>query len=90
MALNIKNQDVERLLDEVVQLTGESKTEAVRKALEERRQRLVLGSVSHRKETRLLSFLQEEVWPLVPPELLGTRLTKEEEERILGYGEHGV
>ena len=46
MALNIKNQDVENLLDEVVQMTGESKTEAIRKALEERRQRLALRSPS--------------------------------------------
>ena len=28
MALNIKNQEVERLLEEVVSLTGESKTGA--------------------------------------------------------------
>ena len=34
MSLNIKNPDVERLLDELVQLTGETKTEAIRKALD--------------------------------------------------------
>ena len=34
--LSIKNSQVEKLLEEVVQMTGESKTEAVRKALEER------------------------------------------------------
>lgn len=90
MALNIKNQDVEKLLDEVVQITGESKTEAVRKALEERRQRLALRFVAHQDDARLLSFLQDEIWPQVPAELIGTRLTKAEEENILGYGEHGV
>ncbi|MBI1989928.1 MAG: type II toxin-antitoxin system VapB family antitoxin, partial [Betaproteobacteria bacterium] len=37
MGLNIKNKDVERLIDEVTLLTGESKTEAVRRSLEERR-----------------------------------------------------
>ncbi len=42
MAVNIKNQDVENLLNEVVNLTGETKTEAIRKALEERRKRLSL------------------------------------------------
>lgn len=42
MAVNIKNKDVENLLNEVVQLTGESKTEAIRKVLEERRKRLAL------------------------------------------------
>lgn len=90
MALNIKNQIVERLLDEVIQITGETKTEAVRKALEERRQRLALRAGKREKEVRLLSFLEDEVWTQIPPELLGTRLSKVEEEEILGYGEHGV
>ncbi len=42
MALNIKNQDVESLVEQVVQMTGESKTVAVRRALEERLKRLSL------------------------------------------------
>jgi antitoxin VapB len=41
VSLKIKNPDVEKLLDEIVRLTGESKTEAIRKALDERRQRLL-------------------------------------------------
>ena len=40
MALNIKNAEVERLVEEISRLTGESKTEAVRRALEERKGRL--------------------------------------------------
>lgn len=36
MALNIRNPVAEQLADELVALTGESKTEAVKKALEER------------------------------------------------------
>ncbi|MSO83388.1 MAG: PSK operon transcription factor, partial [Acidobacteria bacterium] len=40
MALNLKNPEVERLAAEVARLTGESKTEAIRRSLEERRQRL--------------------------------------------------
>lgn len=90
MSLNIKNADVERLIDDIVQFTGESKTEAVRKALDERRQRLALQAVMPRNEARLLAFLEDEIWPQVPPELLGTRLSKAEEEAILGYGEDGV
>lgn len=34
MALNIKNREVERLAAEIAALTGESKTEAIRRALE--------------------------------------------------------
>ena len=90
MALNIKNQDVEKLLEEVVRITGESKTEAVRKALEERRKRLSMRIISPQSEKRLVSFLEDEVWSQIPSELLGTRLTKAEEEKILGYEEYGV
>ena len=90
MALNIKNAKVEKLLEDVVQITGESKTEAVRKALEERRRRLALESVRGRGEKRLYAFLEDEIWPLVTTDLVGSRLTKAEEERILGYGEIGV
>jgi antitoxin VapB len=90
VTLNIKNADVEKLLNEVVQITGESKTEAVRKALEERRQRLSLHFVTDRGSIRLLTFLQDEVWPQAPAEQLGVRLTKAEEEEILGYGEDGI
>ncbi len=40
MALNIKNVIVERLAAKLAQLSGESKTQAVLKALEERLERL--------------------------------------------------
>ena len=35
MALNIKNENVERLATEVARIAGETKTEAIRRALEE-------------------------------------------------------
>jgi len=90
MSLNIKNAQVVELLEEVVQMTGESKTEAVRKALEERSHRLALKFVRSHGEKRLYAVLEDEIWPLVPPELVGTRLTKTEEESILGYGDVGA
>lgn len=90
MAVNIKNPQVEQLLDEVVRLTGETKTEAIRRALEERRQRLAMQGVTLAYEARLLAFLEEEIWPTIPEEVRGKRLSKEEEEAILGYGEYGV
>lgn len=90
MALNIKNKDVEMLLNSVVKITGESKTEAVRKALEERQQRLTLRFMMIRDNNRLNAFLNEEIWSQIPSELLGTTLSKAEEEQILGIGEWGV
>ncbi len=91
MALNIKNSEVERLLEEVTALTGETKTEVVRKALEERRRRLALEHFGQQRDaTRLRLFLEDEVWPQIPAHQVGVRLSKEEEETILGYGESGV
>lgn len=90
MALNIKNHEVENLVERVVQITGESKTEAVRQALAERVDRLSLRFIRYSKRAKLMALLEDEIWPLVPPELLGTKLTKEEREDILGYGELGV
>jgi antitoxin VapB len=93
MALNIKNLQVERLAAEVARITGETKTEAIRCALQERKNRLVLRS---RKKTTLkaskrsnrinqiVDYLQREVWPNIPADVLGKKLTKREREEILG------
>ena len=90
MALNIEDADVERLVDEVARLTGETKTEAVRRALEERRGRLALRFASENRAERLRRFLENEVWPLVPSAELGRRMTREEEDALLGYGPDGI
>ena len=89
MALNIKNVEVERLAAEVARLTGESKTEAIRRALDERRHRLAGRSPGHRRE-RVLRFLEKKVWPTLPRGQRGRRLTAAEEDDILGYGSSGV
>ena len=89
MALNIKNVEVERLAAEVARLTGESKTEAIRRALDERKRRLKGSTVADRR-TRVIKFLERKVWPTIPKNQLGLRLTREEEDAILGYGPAGV
>jgi antitoxin VapB len=89
MALTIRNTEVESLASEVAELAGESKTEAVRKALLERRDRLRLlrGGTPRRDLGR---FLETHVWPTIPPELLGREVTKDEVEEYLGFGPGGV
>jgi antitoxin VapB len=86
MALHIKNPDIERLVSEVAQLTGESKTRAIRVALEERKQRLGLRGKARSRKDEMLRFLEREVWPKVPDDERGKRLTREEENAILGCG----
>jgi antitoxin VapB len=89
MALNLKNPEVERLAAEVARLTGESKTEAIRRSLEERRRRLK-GPATAERRARVLRFLETKVWPALPKQQLGRRLTRKEEDEMLGYGPGGV
>ena len=89
MAMNIKNASVERLASEVARLTGETKTEAIRKALEDRKRRL-RGAPAGDRRAAVLSFLKKRVWPSLPKGETGRRLTRAEEDAILGYGPDGV
>jgi antitoxin VapB len=90
MALNIKNEAVEQLAAEVARLAGESKTEAVRRALEERKTRLAYRVVDEDCVSRVRRFLETEVWPSIPAHELGRRMSRAEEEQLLGYGREGV
>src|ERR1039458_2575733 len=89
MTLNIKNLDVERLAGEVANLAHETKTEAIRRALLERRARLQarVGKPGGRKSLR--EYLEQNVWPIVPAAELGRVISREEEDQILGYGAEG-
>ena len=89
MALNLKNGEVERLAAEVARLTGESKTEAIRRALQERRDRLKGWTLEQRRD-RVLKLLEKRVWPTIPENQWGRRLTRAEEDEILGLGPDGV
>lgn len=90
MPLNIKDREAERLAAEVAAMTGESKTRAIRVALEERRQRLATRIVRRDRGKALRGLLAEEIWPHIPQRLLGRRMTRREREAILGYGAEGV
>ncbi len=89
MAMNIKNSNVERLATEVARMTGETKTEAIRKALEDRKRRLK-GSPPADRRAALVGFLKKRIWPNVPKEEVGRVLTRGEKDAILGYGPEGV
>ncbi len=89
MALNIKDPETERLAAEVAALTGPTKTGAVRYALRQVLQAQSRLSVQQREE-RLTRFLEEEIWPLVPPDQIGKPVSKAEREEILGFGDYGA
>lgn len=90
MPLNIKDPETERLATEVAALTGESKTRAIRVALQERKQRLGFRVKRRSRKDEMLRFLERDVWPRVPAEERGRRLSREEEDAILGYGPEGA
>jgi len=82
MALNIRNPEAEHLAQTVAELTGETKTEAVRRALQDRLERL------RRERTRrpLADELDEIARRCAALPVLDDRPANE----ILGYDEHGL
>lgn len=90
MALNIKNPAVEALASQVAQLARETKTEAIRKALQERLARLSAEQGRRPSKERMIEYFQKMVWPNIPKEVRGKPITKREREEILGYGPDGV
>jgi antitoxin VapB len=84
MPLSIKNADLERLARQVATETGESLTEAIRKALEERWHRLRLR---HKHRSRILRDQLEDVLRRVDAM---PRLDNRPADEILDYDEHGV
>jgi antitoxin VapB len=82
MPLSIKNDDTERLARQVASETGESLTEAIRKALEERWQRL-----KAKRRSRVLTSQVEDLLRRVD---MLPDLDARSADEILGYDEHGM
>ncbi|MGH7867244.1 MAG: type II toxin-antitoxin system VapB family antitoxin [Candidatus Dormibacteraceae bacterium] len=90
MGLSIKDAETERLAAEVASLSGSTKTSAVRRALLEQKQRLVVRIAERDLRGHLQHLLETEIWPQVPAAILGNPITRAEREQILGYGPEGV
>ena len=82
MALNIRNPEAERLASELARQTGESKTEAVTKALRDRLMRVR----RERTKRRLADELEEIAEHCATLPVLDHRRAEE----ILGYDESGL
>lgn len=82
MALNIRNVEAERLAEELAKQTGETKTEAVVKALRDR-----LARVRRERSKRRLADELEEIAERCAS--LPVR-DKRSADEILGYDEHGL
>jgi antitoxin VapB len=86
MALNIKSAEVQKLAGEVADLAHETKTEAIRRALAERRARLEARAGKPGGRKSLWEYMEQNVWPMMPEGELGRVMSREEEDKILGYG----
>jgi antitoxin VapB len=82
MALNIRNPEVEELAETLARVTGETKTEAVRRALRDRLARLRRERAKRRLADELDAIARECA-------ALPVRDSRSADE-ILGYDEHGV
>lgn len=82
MALNIKDDEVDRLATELAHREGhDNKTRAIRGAL--RAQLALLESRAGSRQEQLLNVMRTEIWPLTRDNT--APITKEEREAILGY-----
>jgi len=82
MALNIRNKEVEELAEALARATGETKTEAVRRALRDRLARLRRERAKRRLVDELDAIARE---CAALPVRDGRRA-----DEILGYDEHGA
>ena len=82
MALNIRNPETERLAETLARLTGETKTEAVTRALRDR-----LGRLRRERAKRRLADELNEIATHCAQLPVRDQRTPEE---ILGYDEHGL
>ena len=82
MALNIRNPEAERLADELARVTGDTKTQAVIKALRDRLARLR----RERSKRRFADELEEIARHCASLPVLDTRSADE----ILGYDDRGL
>lgn len=82
MALNIKNEETDRLARTLAEMTGESITESVRKALRERLERLQGRKEPHRLQVEI-ERMQQRIASL-PRRGAGS------DEELLDYDERGL
>jgi len=90
MSLNITDTETEKLAAEIADMTGNTKTGAVREALREKKKRLEMRGGRKGRPRSMQEWLEKEVWPRIPEEERGKPLTKAEVEEILGFGPEGV
>ncbi len=86
MAIHIKNPAVTRLAAELASLTGESRTEAIRKALEEKMARLLCRAARQARRAEMAQILGCEARGMLRAGKRKAVLKAEEVQELLAYG----
>ena len=86
MALNIKNPRVLRLAAELAAMTGDNKTEAILKGLEDRKHRLVTAASRQARRIELEKVLAGKLDKNRINAKTGTALSCAEAHELLSYG----
>jgi antitoxin VapB len=79
MPITINDPELEQFIRELAEQKEVDDVEAIRALVLKHRE-------VERKTALVMDWLQNDVWPYIPPEHLGKRLTREEKACILGYG----
>lgn len=82
--MRIENPEIEALAVEVAGLANQTKEQAIRTALQERKERLLAKRSQSHRAARIDRFLRNEAWPQVPAAVLGRPISKPEREALLG------
>lgn len=88
MSLVIDDPEIERLVAEIAAATCVSETEALRRTLRERKEKLPAASLEERVR-RFREGMERDVWSKLPADSLGKPIPQEEQDAILGYGPGG-
>ncbi|HEY7770618.1 hypothetical protein [Longimicrobium sp.] len=79
MPITINDPELEQFIRELAEETEVDDVEAIRALVVKHRD-------VQRRLASVMEWLRNDVWPHIPPEHLGKRITREEKAVLLGYG----
>jgi antitoxin VapB len=79
MPITIDDPEVESLIHEIAAELQLNEAEALTSVIRDHADYL-------KRRGAVMNWLQNDVWPKIPPEVRGKRMTREERAELLGYG----
>jgi hypothetical protein len=79
MPITIDNPELERLIQEIAAELQLGEAEALTSIIHDHADYL-------KRRGAVMNWLQNDVWPRIPSDVRGKRITREEKAELLGYG----